>query len=496
MTNAQLTAVTVSMPSLGENVPEGTVTRWLKQPGDHVDADEPLLEVATDKVDTEIPSPHTGTLREILADEDTVVAIGDPLASIDTASGDGPSETINSAAPVATPPTAERPPSAPLPPKTDARPSALPVQPAAAVPTQPRLPSGSMPHTERLPRIRQTIARRMVESLQTSAQLTTVVEVDVTNITRLRAQQVWEQVRRTYVTECGGRWPADAQNRLMGMSTPEWARYLSEEAGVGRQPEEVATAVVAQMAHRYAEDLPLIPGALEALARLGDLWPLGLASSSTTPSTIGNLNLVAVLDHVVEGESDDTAEWLCVEQDEDCLAVCLRQVVGGESGFESVFHCTEEACGVGAVDDAVIVGDGEVGHRAHADAPGAVGVGEGDDAVEDGTSAEDPGLGLVDDGSVEQRAAAASVGEGEGPTTELVGGDLPGPNAFGNVGDRASESADAKVLGVADHRNHEAFVAVDGHAEVVGDLRAVRVQGCVEHAVRTQCLDCGLREER
>jgi len=110
------------------------------------------------------------------------------------------------------------------------------------------------------------------------------------------SEPVWEQVRRAYVAEHGGRWPSDSQDRLMGMSTPEWARYLSEEAGVGRQPAEVATAVVNRMAHRYAQDLPLIPGALEALARLGDRWPLGLASSSPR-SLIDSVLTAAGLTH-------------------------------------------------------------------------------------------------------------------------------------------------------------------------------------------------------
>jgi len=110
------------------------------------------------------------------------------------------------------------------------------------------------------------------------------------------SEPVWEQVRRSYVAECGGRWPVDAQDRLMGMSTPEWARYLSEEAGVGRQPAAVAAAVVERMAHRYAEDLPLIPGALEALCRLGDRWPLGLASSSPR-SLIDSMLAAAGLTH-------------------------------------------------------------------------------------------------------------------------------------------------------------------------------------------------------
>jgi pyruvate dehydrogenase E2 component (dihydrolipoamide acetyltransferase) len=76
-------SVSVSMPQLGESVTEGTVTRWLKREGDHVDADEPLLEVSTDKVDTEIPSPVSGTLRGITVAEDETVAVGAELAVID-----------------------------------------------------------------------------------------------------------------------------------------------------------------------------------------------------------------------------------------------------------------------------------------------------------------------------------------------------------------------------------------------------------------------------
>ncbi|WP_438944177.1 biotin/lipoyl-containing protein, partial [Nocardia gipuzkoensis] len=69
-------AFSVQMPALGESVTEGTVTRWLKQEGDTVEVDEPLLEVSTDKVDTEIPSPAAGVLSKIVANEDDVVEVG------------------------------------------------------------------------------------------------------------------------------------------------------------------------------------------------------------------------------------------------------------------------------------------------------------------------------------------------------------------------------------------------------------------------------------
>ena len=75
-------ATSVTMPQLGESVTEGTVTRWLKQVGDTVSADEPLLEVSTDKVDTEIPSPAAGVLTEIRVNEDETVDVGAVLAVI------------------------------------------------------------------------------------------------------------------------------------------------------------------------------------------------------------------------------------------------------------------------------------------------------------------------------------------------------------------------------------------------------------------------------
>ncbi len=94
------------------------------------------------------------------------------------------------------------------------------------------------------------------------------------------SEPVWEEVRRAYVAERGGTWAPDAQQRLMGMSTQEWAGYLSEDLGVGLPPDEVAAEVVDSMAARYARDLPLLPGAVHAVHAAAENWPLGLASSS------------------------------------------------------------------------------------------------------------------------------------------------------------------------------------------------------------------------
>ena len=92
-------STSVTMPALGESVTEGTVTRWLKQEGDQVNADEPLLEVSTDKVDTEIPSPASGVLTKILVSEDETVAVGAELAVIGGGSGDAAAPEQQEAAP-------------------------------------------------------------------------------------------------------------------------------------------------------------------------------------------------------------------------------------------------------------------------------------------------------------------------------------------------------------------------------------------------------------
>ena len=99
-------AISVQMPALGESVTEGTVTRWLKQEGDTVEQDEPLLEVSTDKVDTEIPSPVAGVLTKIVAQEDDTVEVGGELAVIGEA-GEGDGQAPAAEAPPAEEPAAQ-----------------------------------------------------------------------------------------------------------------------------------------------------------------------------------------------------------------------------------------------------------------------------------------------------------------------------------------------------------------------------------------------------
>ncbi|MBX6385795.1 MAG: dihydrolipoamide succinyltransferase, partial [Microbispora sp.] len=114
--------VSVTMPQLGESVTEGTVTRWLKKEGDRVEADEPLLEVSTDKVDTEIPSPAAGYLTKIIVGEDETVEVGAELALIDSEAG---------AAPAAAEPAAPAPAAQPEPPPA---PAPAPAAPISSIP--------------------------------------------------------------------------------------------------------------------------------------------------------------------------------------------------------------------------------------------------------------------------------------------------------------------------------------------------------------------------
>ena len=264
---AATTAIT--MPALGESVTEGTVTRWLKRVGDAVNADEPILEVSTDKVDTEIPAPATGVLMQITADDDAVVAVGAelgliavggaapsapaPSAPAPSAAAPSAPDSLNSAAvanqasvspvPVTSPdsaadnadayvtplvrrlaaqhgvdlstvvgtgvggrirkqdvlsagagaPSSDGTSQVGSAPPTEVSTASVPaaaqafasVSPLATATTSSLALRG---RTEKLPRLRKVIAERMVESLQVSAQLTTVIEVDVTRIALLRSK--------------------------------------------------------------------------------------------------------------------------------------------------------------------------------------------------------------------------------------------------------------------------------------------------------------------
>ena len=218
----------ITMPALGESVSEGTVTRWLKAVGDVVAVDEALLEVSTDKVDTEIPSPVAGVLLAIDVAVDSTVPVGARLALIGASAGTPVVVAPVVVAPVVAAPVAVS--SAPVSQPTDAYVTPLVrklandlgvnlaqvkgtgiggrirredvealSKPASAAPVAPvatNAPTASKPAavvvsplrgtTVTMSRLRKVIAARMVESLQVSAQLTTVIEVDVTKIARLR----------------------------------------------------------------------------------------------------------------------------------------------------------------------------------------------------------------------------------------------------------------------------------------------------------------------
>ena len=94
------------------------------------------------------------------------------------------------------------------------------------------------------------------------------------------SESVWDEARRDYVAEQGGTWRDEATREMMGMSSVEWSRYVAERLGVDRPPERISAEVAARVAELYGKRLPLMPGALDAVRRLADRWPLGLASSS------------------------------------------------------------------------------------------------------------------------------------------------------------------------------------------------------------------------
>jgi HAD superfamily hydrolase (TIGR01509 family) len=112
----------------------------------------------------------------------------------------------------------------------------------------------------------------------------------------LDSEQVWDDVREQLARERGGRWSERAQRDMMGMSSPEWSRYMHETVGLRESPAEINDEVVRRLLARYREHLPLLPGALEAVRRLAECWPLGLASSSNRPVIDAFLDTAGVRD--------------------------------------------------------------------------------------------------------------------------------------------------------------------------------------------------------
>jgi HAD superfamily hydrolase (TIGR01509 family) len=96
----------------------------------------------------------------------------------------------------------------------------------------------------------------------------------------LESEQVWNTAKERLTRERGGRWRPDAQHAMLGMSSPEWSRYMHDELGVPLSPREISNEVVGLLSDEYERELPLLPGADEAVRRIRGRWPLSLASSS------------------------------------------------------------------------------------------------------------------------------------------------------------------------------------------------------------------------
>jgi HAD superfamily hydrolase (TIGR01509 family) len=110
----------------------------------------------------------------------------------------------------------------------------------------------------------------------------------------IQSEEVWDEVREAYVRERGGRYDAEVQRAMMGMSSTEWSRYLHETAGVPDEPEEVNAEVVRRMLAAYRSHLPLIDGAVEAVRRLAGDFTLAVASSSNRPLIDGVLEAAGI----------------------------------------------------------------------------------------------------------------------------------------------------------------------------------------------------------
>jgi HAD superfamily hydrolase (TIGR01509 family) len=96
----------------------------------------------------------------------------------------------------------------------------------------------------------------------------------------IETEEIWDEVREALARERSGTWTESVQRDMMGMSSTEWSRYMHDEIGLAESPEEINELVVERMAERYRSQLPLLPGAVEAVERIAARWPLGVASSS------------------------------------------------------------------------------------------------------------------------------------------------------------------------------------------------------------------------
>jgi HAD superfamily hydrolase (TIGR01509 family) len=121
----------------------------------------------------------------------------------------------------------------------------------------------------------------------------------------LDSEQVWDRARRDLVAESGGRWTAEASTAMLGMSAPEWSRYVAEELRVPLPPTEIDREVVRRVIQAYRERLPVLPGAREAVERLGARWPLGLATSSNREVVDVVLEALGVADRFVATVSSE-----------------------------------------------------------------------------------------------------------------------------------------------------------------------------------------------
>jgi HAD superfamily hydrolase (TIGR01509 family) len=112
----------------------------------------------------------------------------------------------------------------------------------------------------------------------------------------IQSEEVWDEVRERYVVEHGGRYDEEVQRAMMGMSSPEWSRYLAEDAGVREAPEAINRDVVELMLEAYRHELPLLPGARETVRRTAEPFPLALASSSNREIFEAVLELAGLAD--------------------------------------------------------------------------------------------------------------------------------------------------------------------------------------------------------